>query len=204
MDQVLNALLTRDGILLFSTNLSSFRMERGKIRGFEVQEISSHVAAPGFTHKKGIARSWLLDKQQEVRIYAEDLQTVDKKAGRSQHDTEKMEIITMTKKKEKNEEMIEDVKKDAVVTEDTVQTVTNVEETNEKAVVTEEKITEEVDVSATIEKADKPVKKQLRKTVKKAEKADETEKAEKQRKRQLRRPLRKLIRLTKLPMKQNW
>ncbi|MGB4407956.1 MAG: class I SAM-dependent methyltransferase, partial [Sphaerochaeta sp.] len=195
--KVLNALLTRDGILLFSTNLSSFRMERGKIRGFEVQEISSHVAAPGFTHKKGIARSWLLDKQQEVRIYAEDLQTVDKKAGKSWHDTEKMEIVTMTKKKETNEKMIEDVKKDAVVTEDTVQTEANVEETNEKAVVTEEMTTEEEDASTKTKKADKPVKKAAKKTVKKADKADEvvdeTEKAEKKEKKAAKKTAKKAV-----------
>ena len=147
--KVLNALLTRDGILLFSTNLNSFRFDKGAIRGYEVEEISSSVAAHGFTHRLGIARSWLLYKQQEVRLYAGDLQTVDKKAARMQHDYENMEKETMAKKKEIKEEMIEDVKKDAVVAEETVQAETFIEETVESKV--EADTTEEIEVSATEE-----------------------------------------------------
>ena len=38
--KVLNALLAREGILVFSTNLGTFRMDTKAVRGFEVQEIT--------------------------------------------------------------------------------------------------------------------------------------------------------------------
>ncbi len=71
--RMLNRLLTRDGILLFSTNLGTFRMDKRSIRGYDVQEITSEVAAPGFSKQRGCTRSWILKKEHEVQIPAEDL-----------------------------------------------------------------------------------------------------------------------------------
>jgi 23S rRNA G2069 N7-methylase RlmK/C1962 C5-methylase RlmI len=75
--KMLNRLLTKDGLLLFSTNLGSFRIDKNSIQGYGMREITSEVAAPGFSKQRGVARSWLLNKEHEVRIPSEYLREPD-------------------------------------------------------------------------------------------------------------------------------
>lgn len=54
-------LMKKTGILLFSTNLGTFRMDRRRLRGMSVKEITGAVEAPGFVRgRKGAARSWMM------------------------------------------------------------------------------------------------------------------------------------------------
>jgi 23S rRNA G2069 N7-methylase RlmK/C1962 C5-methylase RlmI len=71
--RVLNVLLADDGLLLFSNNLGSFQLDKRLISGFDVREITWDVAAPGFAHKKGTARTWLLAKTETVRLHQDEL-----------------------------------------------------------------------------------------------------------------------------------
>ena len=55
------ALLKKTGIILFSTNLGSFQMEKKKLRGLSIKEITTMVAAPGFVKgRAGTVRSWMM------------------------------------------------------------------------------------------------------------------------------------------------
>ncbi len=135
--KVLNALLAKDGKLVFSTNLGTFRMETQAIRGFDIVEITAQVAAPGFTRRLGTARTWLLTKQRDVRITAADLRTVGTRAGRDR-DEESLEE-RMKKVDKKQEEMKE---------EDVIATEVVAEETAEAAAVVEETVQEEPTVIA--------------------------------------------------------
>jgi 23S rRNA (guanine2445-N2)-methyltransferase / 23S rRNA (guanine2069-N7)-methyltransferase len=58
----MNRLLPREGIIYFSVNMKNFRFERNKISGFEIQEITKDVLAPGFSRKRNTIRSWILQK----------------------------------------------------------------------------------------------------------------------------------------------
>lgn len=54
-------LMKKTGILLFSMNLGTFRMDRRRLRGMSVKEITGAVEAPGFVKgRKGAARSWMM------------------------------------------------------------------------------------------------------------------------------------------------
>ena len=54
-------ILKKTGIILFSTNLGSFRMDQRKLRGLSVKEITGLVAAPGFVKDRaGTVRSWMM------------------------------------------------------------------------------------------------------------------------------------------------
>ena len=54
-------ILKRTGFILFSTNLGSFRMDRRRLRGLSVKEITGLVAAPGFVKDRaGTVRSWMM------------------------------------------------------------------------------------------------------------------------------------------------
>ncbi|MGE4583815.1 MAG: class I SAM-dependent methyltransferase, partial [Sphaerochaeta sp.] len=121
--KVLNALLAKDGTLVFSTNLSTFRLDTQAIRGYEIQEISNQVAAPGFTRRLGTARTWLLTKQHGVRLTAFDRWSVKQEAGEDQREeTNKfMEQERMNKETEEMNEQEELVvaAQEAVETEDT-------------------------------------------------------------------------------------
>ena len=55
------ALLKKTGIILFSTNLGSFQMEKKKLRGLSIKEITTLVASPGFVKgRAGTVRSWMM------------------------------------------------------------------------------------------------------------------------------------------------
>ena len=54
-------ILKKTGIILFSTNLGSFQMDRRRRRGLSVKEITGLVAAPGFVKDRaGTVRSWMM------------------------------------------------------------------------------------------------------------------------------------------------
>ena len=68
----INNLLSNDGKVIFSTNLTSFHMDPGRIKGFEVKNITNDILADGFTKKKGISRTWVLEKVGKVKLTKED------------------------------------------------------------------------------------------------------------------------------------
>ena len=54
-------LLKKTGFILFSTNLGSFRMDKRKLRGLSIKEITGAVWAPGFVKgRPGTVRSWMM------------------------------------------------------------------------------------------------------------------------------------------------
>lgn len=54
-------LMKKTGVILFSTNLGTFRMDRRRLRGMSVKEITGAVEAPGFVRgRKGAVRSWMM------------------------------------------------------------------------------------------------------------------------------------------------
>ncbi len=69
---LINNLLEENGILIFSTNLSSFHMDTGRVRGFKVTQITKDVTAPGFTKAKGTSRTWLLTWTNHLRLQKRD------------------------------------------------------------------------------------------------------------------------------------
>ncbi len=55
------SILKRTGIILFSTNLGSFQMDRRRLRGLSVKEITGAFVAPGFVKgRAGTVRSWMM------------------------------------------------------------------------------------------------------------------------------------------------
>ena len=54
-------ILKKTGFILFSTNLGSFRMDRRRLRGLGVREITGTTGAPGFVKgRAGTVRSWIM------------------------------------------------------------------------------------------------------------------------------------------------
>lgn len=54
-------ILKKTGIILFSTNLGTFQMDRRRLRGLSIKEITGAVVAPGFVKgRTGTARSWMM------------------------------------------------------------------------------------------------------------------------------------------------
>ncbi len=71
---LLNGLLEMGGRVVFSNNLESFRLDERKVHGYEIEEVSREVAAPGFTKKTGTSRTWLLTKSEEEGPLPEDIE----------------------------------------------------------------------------------------------------------------------------------
>ncbi len=136
--KVLNALLAREGKLVFSTNLGTFRMDTKAVRGFEVQEITAQVAAPGFTRRLGTARTWLLEKQQDVRITAADLRTVERKAGRDRREEHVEEEVMKKEEVAKDIDVQEENVATDIAQEEAVQVDAIVAESAEEVVQEEE------------------------------------------------------------------
>ena len=65
--ELLNGLLVTGGKLLFSTNLRRFRIEKDRLHGYDVREITREIAAPGFSTKKRSLRSWILEKKEDMK-----------------------------------------------------------------------------------------------------------------------------------------
>ncbi len=72
--RLINNLLTKEGRVIFSTNLSSFHMDPGRIQGFKVTNITHDILADGFSKKKGTSRTWILEKISKVKLTKEDYQ----------------------------------------------------------------------------------------------------------------------------------
>ena len=54
-------ILKKTGFILFSTNLGTFQMDRRRLRGLSVKEITGSVWAPGFVKgRPGTVRSWIM------------------------------------------------------------------------------------------------------------------------------------------------
>lgn len=54
-------IMKKTGFILFSTNLGSFQMDRRKLRGLGIKEITGAVWAPGFVKgRPGTVRSWMM------------------------------------------------------------------------------------------------------------------------------------------------
>jgi 23S rRNA (guanine2445-N2)-methyltransferase / 23S rRNA (guanine2069-N7)-methyltransferase len=136
--KVLNALLAKEGKLVFSTNLGTFRMDTKAVRGFEVQEITAQVAAPGFTRRLGTARTWLLEKQQDVRITAADLRTVERKAGRDRREEHVEEEVMKKEKVAKDIDVQQENVAADIAQEEAVQVDAIVAESAEEVVQEEE------------------------------------------------------------------
>ena len=53
-------LLSKKGVLFFSTNFHKFHFDKGRIRGAEIEEMSRITIPPDFTGKKKPHRSWVI------------------------------------------------------------------------------------------------------------------------------------------------
>ena len=54
-------LMKKTGFILFSTNLGTFQMDRRKLRGLSIKEITGAMWAPGFVKgRPGTVRSWMM------------------------------------------------------------------------------------------------------------------------------------------------
>lgn len=65
----LNKLLSQNGVLIFSTNLSTFALEKKYLKqAFKVREITEDIRALGFVKSKmGQSRVWLMEKTAEMK-----------------------------------------------------------------------------------------------------------------------------------------
>ncbi len=129
-------LLTKDGNLLFSTNLQTFRMERAALVGYEVVEITKEVLAPGFSTKRATVRTWILTKREGRYRYPVILKT-----GR---DRKRDYKVMKTDKDEMKDDVVEDVKED-VVQETTDEIVEDVVVEDDVEDVIEEDLEDDVD-----------------------------------------------------------
>ena len=83
-------ILKKTGIILFSTNLGSFRMDKRKLRGLSVKEITGLVAAPGFVKDRaGTVRSWMMAFDDDSLSL--DWSEPEKKSVKSSDKTERSE-----------------------------------------------------------------------------------------------------------------
>ncbi|MCR5760504.1 MAG: class I SAM-dependent methyltransferase [Sphaerochaetaceae bacterium] len=90
------AVLRPEGFILFSTNLGTFTMDKRRVRGLSVKEITGYLSAPGFTKRsRGAVRSWLmafdddslsLDWSEDVKTGRKKEQPVKKKENRPYRD----------------------------------------------------------------------------------------------------------------------
>ncbi|MDD3823673.1 MAG: class I SAM-dependent methyltransferase, partial [Sphaerochaetaceae bacterium] len=107
--RLLNGLLVDGGTLLFSTNLGKFRFEKGRIRGYDVREITRDIAAPGFSARKNTLRSWILEKIDDVKVpLEEEVRIVAPTEEVVEADTEAMEPLLDLQEEDATDETDED------------------------------------------------------------------------------------------------
>ncbi len=75
--QLLSQILEQKGIVLFSTNLKSFRFDKRKLLAFDVREITKDICRAGFSAKKNSLRSWILSKKDKDFNIEEDMLTLN-------------------------------------------------------------------------------------------------------------------------------
>lgn len=92
----LSQMLRKDGFIMFSTNLGSFNMDRRRLKGLSVREITGPVMAPGFAkNRKGAVRSWImtLDDNSLNLDWSEDKpvkkETIKKEYGKNEYKPER-------------------------------------------------------------------------------------------------------------------
>lgn len=57
----LTKLLRKSGFIFFSTNLNSFILDKGSLRGLRIKDVTGDLSAPGFVKGRvGTARSWIM------------------------------------------------------------------------------------------------------------------------------------------------
>ena len=84
-------LMKKTGFILFSTNLGTFQMDRRKLRGLSIKEITGAVWAPGFVKgRPGTVRSWMMafDDESLTLDWSEPEKKSEKGSG-TQHRTER-------------------------------------------------------------------------------------------------------------------
>lgn len=82
------SILKKTGIILFSTNLGTFRMDKRRLRGLSVKEITGAVGAPGFVKgRAGTTRSWMMAFDEESLSL--DWSEPEKKSEKSSDSREK-------------------------------------------------------------------------------------------------------------------
>jgi 23S rRNA (guanine2445-N2)-methyltransferase / 23S rRNA (guanine2069-N7)-methyltransferase len=74
--QLLSQILEQKGIVLFSTNLKSFRFDKRKLLAFDVREITKDICRAGFSAKRSSLRSWILSKK-DKDFNIEDMLTLN-------------------------------------------------------------------------------------------------------------------------------
>ena len=85
-------LLKKTGFILFSTNLGSFQMDRRKLRGLSIKEITGAVWAPGFVKgRPGTVRSWMMafDDESLTLDWSEPEKKSEKGSGTQRRTTER-------------------------------------------------------------------------------------------------------------------
>ncbi len=103
--RLINNLLSKDGKVIFSTNLSSFHMDPGRLKGYKVENITKDILADGFSKKKGTSRTWLLAKESKVKLTKEDYEG-KKYFAKSKSSEQKKRINKMDKDPQNDLEQI--------------------------------------------------------------------------------------------------
>ncbi len=95
------SILKKTGIILFSTNLGSFQMDRRRLRGLSIKEITGAVVAPGFVKgRAGTARSWMMafDDDSLSLDWSEPEKKSEKSTDKVKRDSEKSDNRRSEKK----------------------------------------------------------------------------------------------------------
>ncbi|HZJ88879.1 MAG TPA: class I SAM-dependent methyltransferase [Sphaerochaeta sp.] len=111
--ELLHPLLTKRGVVLFSTNLRGFRMHKKALVGYRTDEITKDVLAPGFTRKRASTRTWLLAKRDVPTAYSSRTPVVPQ----VQREKKKMD----TKDQEQDQLLTLDWEEQALATEETTE-----------------------------------------------------------------------------------
>ena len=85
-------LMKKTGFILFSTNLGTFQMDRRKLRGLSIKEITGAVWAPGFVKgRPGTVRSWMMafDDESLTLDWSEPDKKSEKGSGTQRRTTER-------------------------------------------------------------------------------------------------------------------
>lgn len=86
----LKSVLTKNGMIMFSTNLGSFKIDRRRLRGLSVKETTQQLWADGFVKgRKGTVRSWVmaLDDSSLSLDWSEDKKSEEKIEEKKEYKT---------------------------------------------------------------------------------------------------------------------
>jgi 23S rRNA G2069 N7-methylase RlmK/C1962 C5-methylase RlmI len=136
--EMIHTILSKNGILLFSTNLQRFRMDVAVEKGYTVKEITKEVLAPGFSKRRASTRTWVLEKRDAFNYYP-----AQRKTGKSRQSEE----YTMSKNKETKDEVLL-VEEDQAIQEEATVVADDIVIVEEEQVLEEESAEMEDDDSA--------------------------------------------------------